>query len=185
MYENIRLFRRRYIPEELKLLSDDEIVSVTDDRIVTRWKSIHPRYDFSFGESTYLLKKNLKISRIMDKDMKFLHWYVDIVRFMGREALMVPETTHLNTAAADYLSNRAPETDRVIVVEDLLLDVRVLPTGCIEIEDMDEAAEALKTGLISSDMLKLSMDICQNYVKMLYARFDSGAFTSEAFVMPE
>ncbi len=183
--ENLKLFRRRFIPDELVYLRDDEIVSVTEDKIVTRWQSIKPRQDFAYGESTYYRKKGIKVSRIMDKDRNFLYWYVDIVRERGPEALKVADNVRLNSKAVEYFEKGRSDCDEIVVYEDLLLDVVVEPSGLIAVLDMDEVADAYEKGLITLDMLKTSMETCNNYARTLYERHGKVPYDSFEFVKAE
>ncbi len=185
MYDNLKLFRRRFIPDELVFLHDDEILSVTEDKIVTRWQSLNPRNDFAFGESTYYRKKGLKVTRVMDKDKNFLHWYIDVVRECGAEALQVGESARLNSAAADYLAAEKNPDNQVIVYEDLLLDLVVLPNGLIEIRDMDEIMDVYEQGVISEEILRQSMNTCYSYAQTLYSRYGKIPFDSPEYVAVE
>ena len=43
------MYRKRYIPDEIKSLNDDEILFINDEVIVTRWKTFKPKKEFSNG----------------------------------------------------------------------------------------------------------------------------------------
>ena len=51
--KDLKLYRRRFIPDELTFLADDEILRLDDEMLVTRWKSLHPRTDFAGGVSVF------------------------------------------------------------------------------------------------------------------------------------
>ncbi len=48
------LYRKRYIPLEVKSLNDDEILFADDEIIVTKWNTFKPKKDFSNGISCTL-----------------------------------------------------------------------------------------------------------------------------------
>lgn len=126
-FSEIRLYRRRFIPDELKLLQDDNILHVDDDLILTSWTTLKPRSDFASGISAYYRKEGFKISRHYGADGSFTRWYCDICT----------ETSNGND----------------IIFSDLLIDVVIFPDGTVRVVDLDEAADALEQGLISADML--------------------------------
>ena len=100
---NLKLYRRRFIPDELTYLADDEILRFDDEMLVTRWKSLHPRGDFDGGISVFFLKDGWKVSKLLDRDGNVLHWYCDII---------------------DIVRN---EEENSLTYEDLLFDVVVSP----------------------------------------------------------
>lgn len=122
-----RLYRRRFIPNEQKLLKDDKILFMDDNLIITSWTTLKPRSDFASGISAYYRKKGFKISRHYGADGSFSRWYCDII------------------AESDL------END--IVFSDLLIDVIIFPDGTLQVVDLDEAADALEQGLITTEML--------------------------------
>ncbi len=182
MSEKIVLFRRRFIPNELTFLKDDEIIAYNDDLIATRWNSLKPRSDFARGMSTYYRKKGIKISKIIDKDGNFLHWYCDIVTECGEEALEVERTCNLRNGADKYLLTGGEPGVRAIVYQDLLVDVIVNPNGLIEVADLDELADASKAGLITPDMVDKALRTTHDYLALLYSRYGKYEFTDERFV---
>ena len=58
--EKIKLYRKRYIPDEIVYLANDTIAHLDDDIIVTTWKTLKPRKDFAYGTSIYLLIKTIR-----------------------------------------------------------------------------------------------------------------------------
>ncbi len=124
---DIRLYRKRFIPDELKLLSDDKILYVDNDLIITSWNTLKPRSDFASGISAYYRKEGFKISRHYGADGTFTRWYCDI------------------TAES--------VTKDGLVFSDLLIDVVIFPDGTVRVVDLDEAADALEQGLISAELL--------------------------------
>ena len=127
--ENLKIYRRRYIPNEFIDLKKDERVSLDENYLVTRWKPIRQREDFSAGVSVYCLKEGWKISNIMDEEGNTLEWYCDICEFI------------IDDENNTFTSN------------DLLLDVILYPNGRELILDADEAADALEQGLITKEQM--------------------------------
>ena len=123
----IRLYRKRFIPDELKLLQDDKILYMDDNLIITSWTTLKPRSDFASGISAYYRKEGFKISRHYGDDGTFTRWYCDIIM-------------------------ESKEMDG-IVFSDLLIDVVIFPDGTVRVVDLDEAADALEQGLITAEML--------------------------------
>ena len=184
MSEKIILFRRRFIPNELTYLKDDELIAYNDEKIVTKWKSLKPRPDFAGGLSTYYRKKGLKISKIIDNDGNFLHWYCDIVTECGAEALDVDHDCKLRNGADRFILFGADSDLTPIVYQDLLIDIIVNPNGLIEVADMDELAEAHKKGLITSEMTDKALHTAESYLHLLYERYGRIDCSSERFVSP-
>lgn len=123
----IRLYRKRFIPEEQTLLKDDKILFMDEDVIITSWTTLKPRSDFASGISAYYRKKGFKISRHYNADGSFSRWYCDIVI--------------------------ESEAENGIIFSDLLIDIIIFPDGTLRVVDLDEAADALEQGLITADML--------------------------------
>ena len=124
---DIQLYRKRFIPDEIKLLKDDKILYLDDELIITSWSTLKPRSDFASGISAYYRKKGFKISRHYDIHGNFTRWYCDII---------------IESKVADGL-----------VFSDILIDVVIFPDGTVRVVDLDEAADALEQGLITPDML--------------------------------
>ncbi len=186
MPEKIALFRRRFIPNELTYIGEDEIVSFDEETIKTKWKMLSPHELYSGGESTYFRKKNLKVSAFFDKAGKFALWYVDIVRELGREGLKVPTDCLLRRNTEDFLKNIEDFKGTVLVYEDLLLDIAVTPKGLIELLDLDEAIDAYENNLITKEMLHTAMYAANKHLSTLYKRFkNTKDFTGPEFIMPE
>lgn len=128
---NPLLYRRRFIPDELKPLTDDKILYMDDDIIITSWNTLKPRSDFASGLSAYYRKEGFKISRHYGADGSFTRWYCDIIIESKEE--------------------------NALVFSDLLIDVVIFPDGTVRVVDLDEAADALEQKLITPDMLALAL----------------------------
>ena len=126
---NLKLYRKRVIPAENLLLADDVIVRLTPDLLITSWRSIHPKPEFSHGCSCYYLQRGYKVSRIYRPDNSLLRWYCDIVEY------------------------HADDTANTLTAQDLLADVVISPDGSIRVLDLDELADAVERQLISTDQL--------------------------------
>lgn len=121
----MKIYRKRYIPNEIIDISGDKVESVNENLLITSWLPIHPRNDVAFGMSYTYLKKGWKISKFYDKDKNFLYWYCDIID--------------------------AQIKDEEYILVDLLVDIKVYPDGKYEILDEEELDEALNEGLITKE----------------------------------
>lgn len=145
----LKLFRRRYIPDEFKELSSDEILLLTDDLMITKWKTLHPRMDFSGAVSAFFINEGWKISRIVDNEGNLTYWYCDII---------------------DIIKD---EEANSITYEDLLFDVVVFPNGKYRVLDSDEAAQAFEEGLITKEQLISALRSMHELLEVVYHdRFD-------------
>ena len=128
---DILLYRRRFIPDEIKLLKDDKILYLDDDLIITSWTTLKPRSDFASGISAYYRKEGFKISRHYGADGTFTRWYCDIIA--------------------------ESKNEDGLVFSDLLIDVVIFPDGTVRVVDLDEAADALEQKLITAEMLSRAL----------------------------
>ena len=64
MEQTLKLYRKRYIPNESILLKDDNILFADDKLIITSWKTLKPRKDISYGYSAYFIDKGFKVSKM-------------------------------------------------------------------------------------------------------------------------
>lgn len=151
MNSHVRLYRKRFIPEETVLLKDDTILFFDDSVIITSWKTLKPRKDFASGLSAYYRKEGFKISRILDAEQKFVRWYCDIIE-----------------------EQPANDDSNGLVFVDLLIDIVVMPDGSVKVMDLGEAADALKEGLITQEMLLRAMHTTDTLLSLIY----SGNFPS-------
>lgn len=124
-----KILRHRLIPAELIELKDDVIVNQTDEFLLTKWKTLHPKHDFSHGSSCYFFKEGIKVSKFYRSDNSLLYWYIDIVDFSF------------------------DETEKSMTATDLLADVVIYPDGHYQVVDLDELAEALEKNLITKEQL--------------------------------
>lgn len=142
--ENITLYRRRLIPDEIVHLKDDVVLYHDDTVIITKWKTIKPRKDMDHGFSAYLLKEGIKVSKFYRADNSLLYWYCDIVDY-----------------EYDVQKNSYTSTD-------LLTDVVLYPDGKIKVLDLDELAEASAKDLISKGQLHSALVRTDKLLNIMY-----------------
>jgi len=149
--KNPIILRKRYIPSEVIDISGDELILRNEELLVTKWKPIRERADISGGISFTFLKEGYKASKFFGPSGEFKYWYCDIINVLYDE-----------------------EQDKYTLV-DLLLDVKIMPDGRVEVLDADELAEALKNNIISMEEACMSLGILDKILKMAY----SGKFPPE------
>ena len=147
--ENLHLFRRRFIPDEITPLSDDKVLKLEENLIITSWKTLNPRTDFASGMSAYFIDKGWKVSKFLDCEGNIKYWYCDIIDCIVDEA-----------------SNS-------FTYEDLLFDVVVYPNSNVKVLDCDEAAEAREKGFITEEQLLRGLRSMNELLTTIYhGRFD-------------
>lgn len=145
----VKLYRKRYIPEECILLKDDKIVEQNADYILTTWNTLNPKTSFSHGCSCYLLKEGIKLSKFYRSDGSLLYWYCDIVQY-------------------DY--NGAEQS---LTVTDLLADVIIYPDGHFKVVDLDELSDAFEQKLITGQQLTCALRSLNHLLTLIYRdKFD-------------
>lgn len=142
----MKMFRKRFIPEEIVDISNDEILYNDDNIIVTKWLPIKPRNDISGGTSFTFKNEGIKVSKFLDGDSNFNKWYCDIVEYK-------------------YNSLR----DEHLWI-DLLVDVVADENWHYDVIDLDELAMAYKLKLITADVLCDALEKLNN----LLAQIKSG-----------
>lgn len=142
--KNIKLYRKRLIPNELILLEDDKILHQDSETIVTRWDSLKPRNDIASGISLYLLNEGFKISKIFDKDQQLVYWYCDIIEH-------------------DYNPN-----ENTYIFTDLLADVIVCPDNFVKVLDLEEIGEALEKAIITKEKAAKALSLCNKLLEIIY-----------------
>lgn len=147
--DNLHLFRRRFIPDEITPLSDDKVLKLEENLIITSWKTLNPRTDFASGMSAYFIDKGWKVSKFLDCEGNIKYWYCDII---------------------DCILDEASNS---FTYEDLLFDVVVYPNGSIKVLDCDEAAEAREKGYITEEQLLRGLRSMNELLTTIYhGRFD-------------
>ena len=142
---NLKLFRRRFIPEEIVELKDDKILSIDKNNniIITKWNVLKPRNDIDHGISAYFINDGIKVSKIFNSDGNLVYWYCDII-----------ETVHDNNT---YTFN------------DLLIDIIIHPDGKVEVVDMDEFADVMENGILTNNTIAKALRCANSLLKDIYS----------------
>lgn len=146
----LKLYRKRLIPNECILLKDDILKFQSEDMLVTFWKTLNPKTAFSHGSSCYFLKEGFKISKFYRPDGSLLYYYCDIIEI----DVNVDENS--------------------MIVTDLLADVVIYPDGAQKVLDLDELADAYEQNLITSAQLTRSL----RQLNSLLTRIQKGEFNT-------
>ncbi len=142
---NIKLFRRRFVPDEIVELKDDKILLIENGIIVTRWDTLKPRKDIDHGFSAYFINDGIKVSKIFDADNNLVHWYCDIIN------------TSYN------------ETEQTYTFNDLMIDVIVMPDGSVKVVDLDEFADVLDDTLLPVSVMTGALKHTNNLLTTIYS----------------
>lgn len=142
---NLKLFRRRFIPDETVELKDDIILSMDNNNniIITKWNVLKPRNDIDHGISAYFINDGIKVSKIFNSDGDLVYWYCDII-----------ETIHDNNT---YTFN------------DLLIDIIIHPDGKVEVVDMDEFADVMENGILTNNTIAKALRCANSLLKDIYS----------------
>lgn len=138
------VLRKRYIPDELVDISDDQLLYRDDKMLVTRWKAIKPRSDFFGGVSYTFLEEGYKAGKFYKSNGEFLYWYCDII-----------------DVEYDFKADKYTLTD-------LLVDIKIMADGKVRVLDADELAEALEKRLITTEQACRALRILDKVLRMIY-----------------
>ena len=153
----LKLYRKRIIPQECILLEDDILLYRDNEVIITKWNTIRPKKTLSHGYSCYFLERGFKVSKFYDHDDQLISWYCDII----------------DTA---YSCEDGTET---YIFTDLLADVVVYPDGRVRVVDLDELADAQRGHLMQPEELQAALRHLDKLLTIIY----KGAFgTLQKFV---
>ena len=143
------LYRKRIIPPECICLKDDIIVAQNEEYIITKWKTLNPKTEFSHGSSCYFMQEGIKVSKMYRRDGSLLRLYCDIVDF------------------------KLEEDNASLTVTDLLADVILYPDGRMEVVDLDELAEAMERDLITKEQMTSCLRSLNHLLTLIYRdKFD-------------
>jgi protein associated with RNAse G/E len=142
--KNIKIYRKRMIPDECVLLRDDELLEVTEDRIITKWRTLKPRRDFDHGVSCYYLDLGYKVSKFYRADNTLLYWYCDIVNY------------------------KFEDDGETLIASDLLVDVVVYPDGYVKVLDVDELAIAIEKNLCEPALVAEALRKLDKLLNFIY-----------------
>lgn len=140
-----KLYRKRYIPNEIVALKDDVITYQNEDVLVTKWNVLHPKAKFSHGVSCYYLKEGYKVSKFFNDKHELVYYYCDII-----------DTVY-------------HETEDAYVFHDLLADVIIYENGFVKVVDLAEIADALEEGLITEREAKLALRRLEALLEKIYS----------------
>ncbi|TYQ17683.1 UNVERIFIED_CONTAM: hypothetical protein Cloal_0041 [Acetivibrio alkalicellulosi] len=138
------IHRKRYIPDETIDITGDELVLRNDELLITKWKPIRERKDISRGISYTFLKEGYKISKFFGPDGNFIYWYCDII---------------------DVKYDKSKDLYTLV---DLLLDVKIMPEGNVQVLDADELSLALEKDIITKSEVCMSLKVLDKILKMNY-----------------
>lgn len=144
----MKLYRKRIIPDECILLENDQILYHDSEVIITKWNTIHPKKTLHHGYSCYFPERGYKVSKFYDHDNRLISWYCDIISYT------------------------CDESENTYVFTDLLVDVIVYPDGFVRVVDLDELADAARDGLITPEQLQLALRRTDKLLSLIY----KGAF---------
>ena len=138
------LYRKRFIPNEIIHLKDDEITYMDDEVIVTKWDTLKPRKDFTNGSSCYFLKKGFKVSNIYNRG-ELVYIYCDIIEV------------------------EFDESKNEYIFFDLLVDVIIYPNGFVKVVDLAEIAEGIDKSLITIEQAKKALILTDKLLEIIHS----------------
>lgn len=145
---DLKLYRKRVIPDECLLLEDDIILYSDQEVIITKWNTIRPKKTLHHGFSCYFIERGYKVSKFYDHDGNLISWYCDII---------------------DHSYNASENS---YTFKDLLIDIIVYPDGSVRVVDLDELADASRDGLITNEEMQLALRRANKLLSLIY----KGAF---------
>ena len=146
--EDLKLYRKRIIPEECVFLKDDTILYHDNEVIITKWNTLHPKKTLHHGYSCYFLERGFKVSKFYDHDNQLISWYCDII------------------------SHTFDPDTNTYVFTDLLADVILYPDGFVRVVDLDELADAQRDHLITPEEMEMALRRLDKLLSIIY----KGAF---------
>lgn len=139
------LYRKRYIPLEVKSLNDDEILFADDEIIVTKWNTFKPKKYFSNGISCTFINDGYKISKFMNENGELVYYYCDIIK-------------------SEYQKD-----ENIWIFTDLLADVKIYPNGATEVVDLGELSQAYRKNLISAEIVMEALEKLDKLLNLVYS----------------
>lgn len=139
------LYRRRFIPDELIHLKDDNILIMEPNLIITSWNTLNPRKDIARGISAFYLDKGYKVSKVFNQQGEVVYWYCDIIQY------------------------KKDDIKKSVIIEDLLIDLILYDDGSIKIVDLDELADALDKKLITQNEATYALRTVNTLLQLIYA----------------
>lgn len=139
-----RIYRKRFIPNEIVYLKNDKIIKINKEIIVTEWYTLNPRSDFNKGKSCYFFNEGYKVSNFY-KDKELLYTYCDIIE------------TEFDKKENKY------------IFSDLLVDVIIYPNNFVKVLDIEEISQALTENLITIEQAKNALVILSKLLEIIYS----------------
>lgn len=143
--EQIRLFRRRFLPDEIIELKNDKILSISENILITSWNVLKPRQDIATGISAYFIDLGIKLSKIYNADKQLVYWYCDII------------------------DSEIDKENQIYTFHDLLIDVLIYPDGHTEVVDLDEFADMTEQNVISQSLCIKALRHTDYLLQMIYS----------------
>lgn len=144
MSKDIKLYRKRIIPNETIFLKDDIILHYSNNFIITKWNTLKPRKDIDHGISAYFIDQGFKISKIFDCNHQLVYWYCDII------STTIEKDTH------------------TYIFEDLILDIIVYEDGTHKIMDLPELSMAIENNRISPNLTSYALQKLDQLLNIIY-----------------
>lgn len=143
--DQLHLYRKRYVPDEMIYLKDDQILTQSENMIITKWNTLKPRRDISHGISVYFMDKGYKVSKIYNSVGEIVYWYCDII-----------------------ITKKVPSENKIIF-EDMMIDVIVYENGSVKVVDTVEMADALDSGIVSPAEVSQSLRSLDELLSIIYS----------------
>jgi len=148
--KQVRLFRKRFLPDETTELKDDKILSISQNMLLTCWEVLKPRNDIANGISAYFFDLGVKVSKVFNADRQLVYWYCDIIE------------PQINEEEGTY------------VFCDLLIDVLVYPDSQVKVVDLDEFADMVEKNVLSSSLSIKALRRTDHLLQLIYSgRFNT------------
>ena len=138
----IQLFRRRYIPDEIKELKDDIVLSADDKMILTKWNVLKPRKDIARGVSAYFLDKGIKVSKVYDAEaVSYTHLVGATLGITKERADKYTMTVPIQKGTTAFIKKKG--NDNIKTPEDMEGKVVGTQTSCYNEPDVKAYNEKL------------------------------------------
>lgn len=141
----LKLYRRRFMPNETIYLKDDKIIYHNEEVLITKWFVFRPKENFDHGISCYFMKKGFKISKFLNEKNELVYYYCDII---------------------DTMYNKEENS---YIFSDLLADVIVYENGFVKVVDLAELADCLESGMISEKNVKDALRRLDTLLQIIYS----------------
>ena len=139
-----KLYRKRFMPNEIIPLVDDRILYMDEEIVVTKWDVFRPKKLFSHGVSCYFKNRGYKVSKFLNEKDEIVYYYCDII------------------------STSYEEKENAYTFTDLLADVIVQTDGFVKVVDLAELADAEEEGLITVEEMKLALRKLEDLLTLIY-----------------